>query len=129
MGAPRPRHDTVRPSHLDRLACETCHIPVLNRAAGEGFDVTAGTMVNYPKTGSKGIGAAFAWQPRFQLNKQGKLSPVNVLLPTIWTNRDADGIYSPLMFRDMKKAYDAIAPKLAGKAPNKPELHTPKRSG
>ena len=49
MGAPRPRHLSIRPNHLDKLACEVCHIPALHRAAGEGFDVTTGAMVNFPK--------------------------------------------------------------------------------
>ncbi len=45
MGAPRPKHLSIRPNHLEKLACETCHIPALHVAAGEGFDVTTGGMV------------------------------------------------------------------------------------
>jgi hypothetical protein len=37
LGAPRPRHLSIRPNHLDKLACEVCHIPALNRAAGKAL--------------------------------------------------------------------------------------------
>ena len=56
MGAPRPRHLSIRPNHLDKLSCEVCHIPALHRAAGEGFDVTTGAMVNVPKVPGTGQG-------------------------------------------------------------------------
>ncbi|WP_243367115.1 cytochrome b/b6 domain-containing protein [Fundidesulfovibrio soli] len=129
MGAPRPEHAFIRPSHLEMLACETCHIPAINRAGGEGFDVTSGGMVNYPKIGAKGMGAEFKWEPRYQLLKRGQISPVNPLLVVTWTNRDADGTYTPLFMREIKKAYDLVAPKLQAKNPAKPELHTPEQIG
>ena len=56
MGAPRPQHLSIRPNHLDKLACEVCHIPTLHIAGGEGFDVTTGAMVNYPKFNLRGSG-------------------------------------------------------------------------
>jgi formate dehydrogenase gamma subunit len=126
MGAPRPSHDTVRPSHLEKLACETCHIPSINRAAGEGFDVTTGAMVNYPKLGSKGMGAEFKWEPRYQVVKRGQLTPVNPLLVTTWTNLDADGRHHPLFMREIKKAWEIASLRIKDqKAPGKPELHKP----
>jgi len=33
MGAPIRDHESIRPSHLRRIACESCHIPPLHRAA------------------------------------------------------------------------------------------------
>lgn len=126
MGAPRPRHDKVRPSHLEKIACEGCHIPFLSRAGGEGFDVTTGNMVNYPKIGAKAMGAEFKWEPRQQLVKRGQITPVNPLLVVTWTNRDADGAYYPLFMRELKKGWELAAPQIKdAKAPNKPELHTP----
>ncbi len=129
MGAPRPEHGKVRQSHLDKLACEACHIPALNRAGGEGFDVTSGAMVNYPKVGAKAMGAEFKWEPRYQELKRGQLAPVNVLLPVTWTNKDGDGKYVPLFMREIKKAYEVASPALASKNPAKPELHTPEEIG
>jgi formate dehydrogenase gamma subunit len=130
MGAPRPAHLSIRPNHLDKLACETCHIPALHVAAGEGFDVTTGQMVNYPKIGPKKIGEHFTWQPAFQkVAKKGyegeKIWPVNPLLAVFYTNRDKDGLYYPLFARENAKAYNKIKEELQPKNPAKPELHTP----
>jgi len=124
MGAPRPGHSKVRPGHLEKIACEGCHIPSLNRAAGEGFDVTTGAMVNYPKTGAAKIGAEFKWEPRQMLIKRGQIAPVNPLLVTTWTNLDADGKYHPLFMRELKKGWEMASPRIKDqKAPGKPELH------
>jgi len=126
MGAPRPAHLSVRPNHLEKLACETCHIPTLHRAAAEGFDVTTGTLVNYPKLGATQVGANFDWKPRYaRKHKDGKVWPVNNLLPTVYTNQDKDGIYYPLYAREIGKGYEKIKDKLKDKKPGRPELHTP----
>lgn len=126
MGAPRPKHLSIRPNHLEKLACETCHIPTLHRAAAEGFDVTTGALVNYPKLGAKKVGDYFDWKPRYaRKHKDGKIWPVNNLLPAIYTNHDKDGIYYPLFAREIGKGFEKIKGKLKGKQPNKPELHTP----
>jgi formate dehydrogenase gamma subunit len=126
MGAPRPAHLSIRPNHLDKLACETCHIPTLHRAAAEGFDVTTGTLVNYPKLGAEKVGAYFDWKPRYaRKHKDGKIWPVNNLLPIVYTNQDKDGIYYPLFAQEIGKGYGKIKGQLQGKKPNKPELHTP----
>ena len=126
MGAPRPRHLSVRPDHLEKLACEVCHIPALHVAAGEGFDVTTGMLVNYPKVGAKKIGEHFTWKPRYSENhKYDKLFPTNPLLAVLYTNQDQNGVYYPLFGREIGKAYGKIKDKLKGKKPNKPELHTP----
>jgi formate dehydrogenase gamma subunit len=127
MGAPRPAHLSIRPNHLDKLACEVCHIPALHRAAGEGFDLTTGGMVNYAKVGAKGIGAEFTWQPRFQRDEHGKLWPVNALLGVFFTNQDKDGIHYPLFARELKKGYEKAKAQLKPKDPQKPELHTPEQ--
>ncbi len=125
MGAPRPAHLSIRPNHLEKLSCETCHIPALHVAAGEGFDVTTGNMVNYPKIGAKKIGQHFTWKPRYQRDHHGdKLFPVNPLLVVTYTNQDTDGKYYPLFAREIGKAYGKIKGKLKDKKPNKPELHT-----
>jgi len=124
MGAPRPEHAGVRPGHLEKMACEACHIPALNRAGGEGFDVTTGAMVNYPKVGAKAMGAEFKWEPRMQLVKRGQITPVNPLLVVTWTNKDADGKYYPLFMRELKKGWEVASPHIKDqKAPGKPELH------
>jgi formate dehydrogenase gamma subunit len=128
MGAPRPAHPHIRPSHLEKLACETCHIPALHVAADEGFDVTTGTLINYPKVGAKKIGQRFTWRPRYQRDqKSAKLFPVNPLLPVIYSNQDQDGRDYPLFTREIGKAYAKIKDQLKNKEPNKPELHSPEK--
>lgn len=128
MGATRPQHLSIRPNHLDKLACEVCHIPALHRAGFEGFDVTTGMMVNYanmlPPPGAKQIGDEFTWQPAFQRDKDGKLWPVNRYKAIFFTNRDKDGLHYPLFARELKKGYDRAKPQLRPKDPMRPELHT-----
>lgn len=132
MGAPRPRHLSIRPNHLEKLSCEFCHIPTLHIAAGEGFDVTTGQMVNYPKinlkdpaNSPKTIGEYYDWHPRYGRIKNGLLGPVNPLLGVIYTNLDKDGIYYPLFAREIKRAYDRVKDVLKPSDPTRPQLHTP----
>ncbi|MEJ5299855.1 MAG: formate dehydrogenase subunit gamma [Thermodesulforhabdaceae bacterium] len=134
IGAPRPSHLSIRPNHLEKLSCEFCHIPVLHIAAGEGFDVTTGNMVNYPKinlkdpaNSPKSIGEYFDWHPRYGRIKSGLLAPVNPLLGIVYTNLDSDGIYYPLFAREIKKAYEKIKDTLKPSNPQRPELHTPEQ--
>ncbi len=131
MGAPRPAHLSIRPNHLDKLACEVCHIPALHRAGFEGFDVTTGAMVNYPMMlpppGAKKVGAEFTWKPAFQRDEHGKLWPVNLFKSVFFTNLDKDGIHYPLFARELKKGYEKAKPQLNPKNPQKPELHTPEQ--
>ena len=127
MGATRPQHLSIRPNHLDKLSCEVCHIPALHRAAFEGFDVTTGQMVNYPKLGGKKVGDEFTWRPAYHRDKDGKLWPVNRFNSVFFTNQDKDGINYPLFGRELKKGYDKAKDQLKPKNPQKPEVHTPEQ--
>lgn len=131
MGAPRPAHLSIRPNHLEKLACEVCHIPAVHRAGFEGFDVTTGAMVNYPTMlpapGAKKIGAEFTWRPSYQRDEKGKLWPVNRFKSVFFTNQDKDGINYPLFARELKKGYEKAKEQLKPKNPQKPELHTPEQ--
>lgn len=129
MGAPRPKHLSIRPNHLDKLACEVCHIPALHVAAAEGFDVTTGKIVNYPKIGAKKIGERFTWRPRYVKggHKGEKIWPVNPLLVVTYSNLDKDGLYYPLFGKEIGKGYAKIKDQLKPKNPDKPELHTPEQ--
>ena len=129
MGAPRPRHTSIRPNHLDRLDCEFCHIPELHVAGGAGFDVTTGAMQNFPTWGAKKIGARFDWHPRYERGEDGKLEPVNPLLGTIYTNRNGDGIFYPLFAREIKKAYTRIVERLGDRPKGRPVLQTREQIG
>ena len=101
MGAPRPQHLSIRPNHLDKLACEVCHIPALHVAAAEGFDVTTGKMVNYPKIGAKKIGErlhlAAPVLPRAG-TRASKIWPVNRFMLPVTLHQPGQGRHqlSPL---------------------------------
>ena len=124
MGAPRPEHRNIWPDHLEKMACEVCHIPQIHVAAAEGFDVSSGKVVPYAKIGAKKIGEHFPWNPRYQRDEDGKLWPVNTMLSATYTNLDKDGIYYPLFTREIKKGYLKIKDHLRGKSPSRPQIHT-----
>lgn len=124
LGATRPRHDKIRPSHLDKLACETCHIPRIRANGGSSFDVTPGDMVNYGRLKNEAnttleekmkspflpIPLYNEWIPRYARNHMtGKIEPVNPFpAGLIYSNRDEDGRYYPLFMREIKKAYISV---------------------
>ena len=124
MGAPRPQHLSIRPNHLDKLACEVCHIPALHLAAAEGFDVTTGKIVNYPKIGAKKIGERLhlaapvrQGRPQGRENLAGQPSSSRYSSPT-WIRT---GIYYPLFGKEIGKGLAKIKDQLKPKNPDKPE--------
>ena len=124
MGAPRPKHESIRPNHLARLDCEVCHIPQLHIAGGSGFDVTTGSFVTFASVGAKKIGEPFDWSPRYLRGEDGKLEPVNPLLPILYTNLDTDGLYKPLFIREIKKGWVKIQDQFKDRPKNRPILKT-----
>ncbi len=107
MGATIPVHRSIRPSHLETIACETCHVPHLNRAAALGFDATTGKLaftINPPE--AKEFGAAAQWKPVYQRRADGKIYPFNDVLATWWGNLDEDGILYPLFLREHEAAWE-----------------------
>jgi hypothetical protein len=44
LGAPIPTHLRSRPSHIEKLSCESCHIPKLNRSAALGLETSTGVV-------------------------------------------------------------------------------------
>ncbi|MGO0122286.1 formate dehydrogenase subunit gamma [Desulfothermobacter acidiphilus] len=112
MGAPRPRHSSIPPNHLQRLTCEACHIPQVGRAPGLAFDVLSGTMVDLPLVGQR-VGEAVTWQPQwFRHPRKGMIQPVNILHPIWLGNRDADGIIYPLFFREIQPVWERLRGKV-----------------
>ncbi|GBC60315.1 hypothetical protein DENIS_1266 [Desulfonema ishimotonii] len=113
MAAPIPKHDKVRPNHLEKFACEVCHIPAVHRAAAQGLDVSTGEVLNYPTPGGKKIGSRITWRPAFHRGEDGKLWPVNQFEANLYTNLDEDGIYYPLFAHEMGQAYPRIKDRLS----------------
>lgn len=120
IGAPLPEHMKIRPNHLEKLRCEACHIPRLNRAAAQGLCVSSGKVITYPKEGAAKLGQAQSWKPDFYKGEDGRLAPVNRFEANLYTNLESDGIYYPLFAREIGAAYARIehtAPADTGSAP------------
>ena len=100
-GATLPRHKTVRPSHVKRMACQSCHIPIVRRAATMGHDSTTGelTFVTLPPS-AKEAGEPAVWGPAYERRKDGIIYPFNSYLMVWWGNLDEDGILYPLFLRE-----------------------------
>jgi formate dehydrogenase gamma subunit len=100
-GATLPRHKTVRPSHVKRMACQTCHIPKIQRATTMGIESTTGELVFVTKPpGVKQAGDPATWGPDYERREGGKIYPFNSFLMVWWGNLDADGILYPLFLRE-----------------------------
>lgn len=124
FGASRPEHKLVRPSHLEKISCETCHIPVIRANTGSYFDTTNGKMNNYGMLKDQAeltmenaseakplpIPKYNTWIPvQMRNHKTHKIEPVNPFpRGLIYSNLDADGIYKPLFQREIGKAYAKV---------------------
>jgi hypothetical protein len=110
-GATRMRHDTIRKDHLDKLSCEACHIPKLNRTAGGAMFLNTGMFGKYGQGDTRRFGTPDTWKPAYIIRAKDKdgiprITPVNPMLNTLFTNLDEDGIYYPLFLSEVETAYD-----------------------
>ncbi len=93
LGAIVPDHVKVRPSHLDRITCEACHIPQLGRAAIQGFDASSGKLeyILNP-TDADRIGEKATWKPIYQRMEDQNIHVFNEVHGVFWGNLDTNGI-------------------------------------
>ncbi|HOP05919.1 MAG TPA: formate dehydrogenase subunit gamma [candidate division Zixibacteria bacterium] len=106
LGASVPRHSSIRPSHLEKISCEGCHIPSLGRAAAVGFDVTSGEQVLYVKPDSvRSIGDRGDWSPTYERRHNKELYPLNSVQGVWWANMTADSVLYPLFLREQEKGW------------------------
>jgi formate dehydrogenase gamma subunit len=109
FGAPLPDHETIRPGHLERIACESCHIPQLGRAAVLGHEAETGQLVFHVRPadaeepGDRGI-----WKPDYIRRADDVIYPINHVLAVWWGNRDADGLIYPLFLREHRAGFRAV---------------------
>ncbi|MBM3746481.1 MAG: formate dehydrogenase subunit gamma [Acidobacteria bacterium] len=100
-GATKPRHVTVRPSHIKRLACEACHIPRIQRATTMGHESTTGELVFLTKPpGANQAGDPAVWGPDYERREGGVVHAFNSFLMRWWGNLEEDGIIYPLFLRE-----------------------------
>ena len=128
-GAPALKHLSLREDHLNKIGCQTCHIPQLNRAAAGAIVVINGPALKFPQHNAKKIGEAIKWKPAYDIRTKGrdrkeKIWPVNPILTISYTNCDADGLYYPLFIEEIKAAYDRCEKKLSPFARDKKVVHT-----
>jgi formate dehydrogenase gamma subunit len=106
LGAPIPQHPSIRPSHLEIVACESCHTPELGRVAAQGVDATTGQLVfTYQPAGAKAAGDKGIWKPDYERHGSPRISPVNSVLAIWWGNRTDDGVVHPLFLREHEAAW------------------------
>ncbi len=120
MGATRMEHRSIRKDHLDKLSCEACHIPELNRSAGGAMFLNTGVFGKYGQPGTDRFGEHAPWKPAYVIREKDKdgiprITPVNPMLNTLFTNRDADGIYAPLFLSEVEAAYEQCKDKLSNR--------------
>jgi formate dehydrogenase gamma subunit len=110
LGAPIPEHSTIRPGHLQKIRCESCHIPQLNRAAAHGHEATTGRLDFHPRPrdvdepGDVGL-----WFPDYERRSDDMVYAMNRFLAVYWGNRDADGLVYPLFLREHEAGWRAFA--------------------
>lgn len=103
LGAPVPAHDSIRPGHLEKIRCESCHVPQLNRAAANGHEATTGRLEFHPRPmDAKEAGEVGLWFPDYERRSDGMIYPMNRFLAVYWANRDADGLVYPLFLREQE---------------------------
>ncbi|UCG84852.1 MAG: formate dehydrogenase subunit gamma [Gemmatimonadota bacterium] len=110
LGAPAPEHVTVRPGHLERIACESCHIPELGRAASHGNETVTGRLYFHVRPAeAEEEGARGLWKPDYTRRADGVIYPINHVLTEWWGNRDGDGLIYPLFLREHQAGWRSFA--------------------
>jgi len=129
-GATRMKHRGIRKDHLDKLSCEACHIPELKRSAVGAMFLNTGIFGKQGQTDAKAFGDEKPWKPAYVIRKKDKdkiprITPVNAMLNTLFTNKEENGIYTPLFLSEVEKAYHQCKDKMSERKPaydfHKPE--------
>ena len=107
-GATIATHGSIPPSHLRKLACESCHVPSLGRAAGERLDLTDGTG-RWSVRGAARLGREDTWYPAYRRDN-GKISPINPVTVVFFGNRDPSGTIDPLFPDEQKLVWEQLKP-------------------
>ena len=92
---------------MKTIACESCHIPSLNRAALVGLDATTGVLEPYytPREATS-LGEIARWDPAYDRWVDNRIYPFNSLLVIWWGNLEADGIVYPLWLSEHARGWE-----------------------
>ncbi len=123
MGATRMRHKGIRPDHLDKLSCEACHIPELHRSAVAAMYLNTGIFGKHARPGTRGFGDPKPWKPAYVIRAKDKdgiprITPVNPMLNTLFTNRQDNGVHVPLFLSEVETAYKECENDLSRRDPS-----------
>ncbi len=133
MGAPRPKHLSIRPNHLEKLACETCHIPACTWPRAKASMSPPAGWSTIPRSAPRRSANTSPGNPITRRSKkrvtQARRSGRSTRSwRSFFTNQDKDGIYYPLFGRENAKAYAKIKDRLKGKKPISPSCIPRKKS-
>ena len=104
-------HKKIRKNHLDKLSCEACHIPQLNRSAIGAMCLNTGRFGKHGQINTRRYGESQSWKPAYVIRKkdkdqQSRITPVNPLYASLFTNKETNGTHVPLFLSEMKTAYE-----------------------
>lgn len=121
-GATRMEHRSIRKDHLDKLSCEACHIPMLRRSAVGAMFLNTGIFGKHGQTDAKAFGDEKPWKPAYVVRKKDKdgiarITPVNPMRNTLFTNKDQNGLYVPLFLSEVEKAYNQCKDRMSERKP------------
>ena len=109
-GATLMEHKNIRKDHLEKISCQTCHIPELNRSAIGAMYLNTGRFRKHGQINPKKFGQAQPWKPAYIKRKTGnesteKIYPVNPIYSVLFTNKNELNQYYPLFLSEVEKAY------------------------
>ncbi len=126
LGASVPDHGKIRPSHLASIACESCHIPKLQRSAASGLEPLTGTLrfTSNPLEAG-GFGEIAEWEPVYERRMENRIYPLNGVLVVWWGNRDSDGLVYPLFLREHEAGWELFSEQVVDDNDDgRPEVNT-----
>lgn len=127
LGATVPKHTSVRPSHIERISCEACHIPSLGRAAAAGFEATSGKLQYYSNPpAAKAIGDPITWKPAYDRWEDSLIYPFNSMVLIWWGNLGTDGVIYPLWLSEHATGWELFADQITDdNGDGRPEVNRP----
>jgi hypothetical protein len=129
-GATRMVHQKIRKHHLDTLSCEACHIPQLNRSAIGAMCLNTGQFGKHGQINTHRYGEPEAWKPAYVIRRKdrdqiSRITPVNPIYASLFTNRETNGNHVPLFLSEVKIAYEGCKDQMRQKKPPY-DFHAPR---
>ncbi len=125
FGAPKPRHNTIKLSHLEYISCQGCHVPNQTIEATSVVDVTTGEIADFTRDTENSQDTEGKMPPHLQKLDDGYIYPVNLVNGIWWGNRNTDGKIIPLFLKEIEPAFNAVRNSISDNTNNgHPEVNT-----